>query len=224
MFEIYEREQTTLLNQISELIFAVSGGGFQYFYNDRDRILRKVNQPEFILEQLELLCKSGKFYGYYKDLESFIDLLPSKEIVKLIWKFYKEDWDKYYSFFNHLAPIVEIFNTKVFFIVGYDLKLMPMIGSVQLNQISKRLRKKKAILLMLNITDSKIHLSLRGTERSQIDCGKLAYNLSLYLKENYNIKKVSGGGHPVAAEMVVSGRGVQGHIVISSLMHLLEKL
>lgn len=83
---------------------------------------------------------------------------------------------------------------------------MPMVGSKKLYQYKDD---SDAIIVMFNIEENKdIHISLRGATE-KIHLGKIASSIAEKLNSNLEDKsKISGGGHPLAAECKIKQEAV----------------
>ncbi|MFC2091290.1 DHH family phosphoesterase [Elusimicrobiota bacterium] len=220
MFEVRQTEVTTLLNQITELVFALGGGGFGYFYNDRDEELKNIDQRLFAYEVLK------KFAGNFQkteisSLDDFIDMTFEPEIVRKIMSYYREDWKKTLNRFSESVLCSSIGETDIFLFIGSDVKLMPMAGSVYLNQLKRVSGEREVLFAMINAENGGgIHVSLRATS-NRLHCGKICSNLAKRLVASYNHKDhITGGGHPFAAECRTRQSGVD----LSQLLDTLSKL
>lgn len=217
MFDIKNQNITCLLNQISELFFALTGGGFQYFYNSYDEKLKNIDQPKFCYETFLNDFEIKKF----KELKEFINLLPqfNKEIVSLIYDLFLSDWQKTEKQFDEQTILVkEINDTKIFFFFGKDIKLMPMVGSKKLYQYAKN---SNADIIMFNVEQNGIHISFRGNT-DKIHLGKIASLLANNLNSKLQDKtKISGGGHPFAAECKIKENAADFFDVLYETLNLL---
>jgi len=202
MFDIKNQSFTSLLNQIAELFFAITGGGFQYFYNSYDKKLNNIDQPKFCFETF----LNGKIIKFFT-IEEFINSFPNKEIISLIYNYFLSDWDTTEKSFDQQTFFVKIINgVKIFFFFGKDVKLMPMVGSKKLYQYAENF---PSAIIMFNIEpQNSIHISFRGTT-DKIHLGHIASNLANNLNSNLKDKtKISGGGHPLAAECKIKDGAV----------------
>jgi len=199
MFEVAQREKTTLLNQIAELYFALGGGGFQYFYNDRDEKLRDIYQPELSFRIMEE--QRNNFNPDWAGLDDFINETGEPEKVRLIYNFFLEDWGRAVESFSSAALLSQFKDTDAYFFIGQEVPLMPMAGSVYLNKLAEKSGGRKVIFIMLNRESSgSLHFSIRGTA-DDVHSGKICSNLAKRLVEKYNNRQqITGGGHYRAAE------------------------
>lgn len=205
MFDIKNQNITCLLNQISELFFAVTGGGFQYFYNSYNEKLKNIDQPKFCYEAFLTEFEIKKF----NNINEFINFLPqqNKEIITLIYDLFLSDWEKTEKQFDEQTILSkEINGIKIFLFFGKDIKLMPLVGSKKLYQYKND---KDAVIIMFNIEkDGSIHISFRGTT-DKIHLGKIASSVADRLNSKLQDKtKISGGGHPFAAECKIKNNSV----------------
>lgn len=200
MFEVNQREKTTVLNQIGEFYFALSGGGFQYFYHDRVAELKNKNQAEFAFETLLNLKAKD-----YSSLDDFVGGLSGKDIAEKIYKCFVDDWNKSKNMFDNVALLDKVGDTNVYLFMGSNVSLMPMVGSVKLYELGN-----PAVLIMFNWLGGKngVHISFRANT-DKIHCGNIASQLTEKLVAKFGSKGIiSGGGHPRAAEFRTRTSGI----------------
>ncbi|MBN2408024.1 MAG: DHH family phosphoesterase [Elusimicrobia bacterium] len=208
MFECRQREKTTLLNQIAELYFALGGGGFQYFYNGRDKRLEDMDQAIFAYETM--LAQSRSFsHEDWKSLDDFIEDTADPVKVRMIYGFFMDDWDKTIGRFSNSLKLTRLGNTDVYLFIGYDVTLMPMAGSVYLYSLGRTSPGGEILFIMVNSQpDGGVHFSVRGTGAG-LHSGKICARLAGMLSDKYgHADKITGGGHPFAAECRTRSSGV----------------
>lgn len=200
MFEVESRQHTCLMNQIAELYFAVTGGGFQYFYKDRGI---DIYQPEFFYNERMQANNFG--LNRIGSIEEFISIHKNAELIKRIYKFFLDDWNKTFDEFKNSRCVYENSTYSIYFFEGKFVKLMPMIGSVWAYEF-KKLNNKEVVMIMLDDRDGSLHFSFRAT-KPVINLGVIAHELAerfIEIKKGEGVenpaKEISGGGHPVAAE------------------------
>ncbi len=209
MFEFVQREYTTLLNQITELYFAVGGGGFQYFYNDRDRELSKLDQAKLSFDVIEAQRNNFNFISW-KTLEDFITDTSDPATIRKIFEYFKNDWDNTMKLFSGNTSLIHTFgSTDVSKFEGDNVPLMPMAGSVYNNELKIKSGKNEVLFIMINKEPGGgVHFSLRATSGG-IHSGKFCSNLARRLVEKFNNRdEITGGGHPFAAECKTRKSGV----------------
>ena len=195
MFEVRQRQKTTLLNQITEIIFALGGGGFQYFYNDRAPELKDVVNGEFAFYQLEEFLKAPL---RVQSEEEFLNSLKEKQKAKKIFDFYLSDWEHTTLLMKSSVFVKSVKDTDIFLFVASNVKLMPMVGSVVLYNM--RGKSKDTLFIMVSEMGEKgVHFSFRG-KLGNIHCGDFAHALAMRLAKKFNSPEITGGGHPFAAE------------------------
>lgn len=198
LFDTPFTKYTTLLNKIAEFYFALTGGGFQYFY------LKNVNQPQLAFNVLLKEMNIGRI----KSLNDYIEKLPKNVICQKIYSFFLKDWERSYKKFDSTILFDVMNETKIFLFIGENVPLMPFVGSFRLQEFSGN---KKAAIIMINKTkDPKvgIHFSFRSNT-DELNVGKLAILLAEKLISKYNNRGViSGGGHPRAAECKTRSSGI----------------
>jgi len=203
IFEVRQREVTTLLNQIAEYYFVISGGGFQYYY-----------EPEQNLFAYEVLKESA--FKDWKDFEEFKSSLARREKASLIYEKFRRDWSRLSDVFDYSAAIKDFEDTRIYFFIGKNVMWMPMAGSVKLYDFKNSLPPSDKItdvaFIMVNQEDGYpstggVHFSFRSTG-GKLHLGKLASELAEALISKYGQRGViSGGGHPVAAECKTRNSG-----------------
>ncbi|MGM0381014.1 MAG: DHH family phosphoesterase, partial [bacterium] len=146
--EIDQREETLLLNQISELTFAVSGGGFSYFYGDRDEELAEIDASYLCYEDLLEMGETQVDLSSIQSLEDMIELFPHADLVGRIFEYFKEDWDFSLELFESAMFFGEMGPCDVYLFTGEDTPLMPMVGSVKLGKISRANNDKPTVMVM----------------------------------------------------------------------------
>ena len=217
MFDIKNTTYSCLLNQIGELFFALTGGGFQYFYNSYNEKLKNIDQPKFCFENFVKEIEIKRV----NNIDEFIDLLPNKEIIKLIYEYFLSDWSIVEKQFDQQTFLVkQIDDIEIFFFFGKNIKLMPMVGSKKLYEYSKG---KDAVIIMFNFEDkNSLHLSFRGTT-NKIHLGKIASSLADKSNSYFGQNLSSGGGHPFASECKIKAKNIDLLFVLKELINLLEQ-
>lgn len=217
IFEISDRSKSCLLNHISQLTFALTGGGFQYFYNDFDDRLKNVNQPELCFS----IFVSGFETRQFSTVEEFINRLKEKEYVKLIYNYFLQELKSVEEKFDKDTIFVkEKDNIKIYFFFGNRVRLMPMVGSIKLYQFTKGA---EGIIFMINVDfDGGVHISFRSNTE-KVHLGKIATTVAKQLVSKYgHSDEITGGGHPKAAEVKTRQSGVPYFDVLSEFFAILK--
>ncbi|MCD6413186.1 MAG: DHH family phosphoesterase [Elusimicrobia bacterium] len=217
MFEVKQREKTTLLNQVAEIIFALGGGGFQYFYYDRDKDLADVRDGFFAFENLEFWISCAKQFLAESE---FLENLKAPHKAKKIFDFYLNDWNKTMTFMENSTPAKFAKETDIYIFLGHDVKLMPMAGSVVLYQLPQT--GQDVLFIMISQMDERgVHFSFRS-RNGKIHCGDFAHNLALRLQKRFGDSGITGGGHPFAAECRTRSRRDFSEVMIEFFSALSE--
>ncbi len=211
MFEVRQKEFTTLLNQIGEFYFVISGGGFQYFYENR--------QQEFAYK---VLLDSP--YKNWKNFEEFIDSLSQKEKCRSIYDKFRTDWKTLDKVFDYSLFIKSVGDEKTYLFVGRNVMWLPMAGSVKLYDFKKKESDSDVALIMVNQEASGgVHFSFRSTG-GKLHLGRFASDLAEALIAKYGQRGIiSGGGHPVAAECKTRTSGVPIDEALKIFLDMLNK-
>ncbi|MEW6556187.1 MAG: DHH family phosphoesterase [Elusimicrobiota bacterium] len=225
MFEVNQREKTTVLNQIAEFYFALSGGGFQYFYNDRIPELKNRRQVEFAFDTL--LNLKAKDYSSPDDFIEQMLYIPTakhieqmlyKNIARKIYQCFLDDWNKSKNMFDNVALFNKLDGVNIYLFVGNNVALMPMVGSVKLYELGN-----PCVLVMFNWLGEKngVHISFRANT-DKIHCGNIATQLVEKLVSKFGHRgEISGGGHPKAAEFKTRSSGVSLYEIMKEFLIIL---
>lgn len=203
MFDVEQREKSCYLSQFSELIHAVSGGGFQFFYNDHDPKLEKVDQPMLSYNYLRELEDLNFHFNDVTSLFDFVTPSAYKEHLSLIFELFMKDWDNGINILKNAVLLDTIRETGFFLYCGNKVPLMPMLGSVTVFDLKQEAGIKDGLIVMASKDKDFVHFSVRATG-GKFHSGKICGHMAEIWKENR--KKgakpnlISGGGHPRAAE------------------------
>ncbi|MBF0502184.1 MAG: hypothetical protein HQM09_18735 [Candidatus Riflebacteria bacterium] len=228
MFDAEQRESTCLLSRVSEFVHAVGGGGFQYFYNDREELLRDVDHPQCIAQGLLGMAAKFEALTSITTLESFIRLIPDeqREILQKIYLYFLSDWDKAGKTLNSSVKTLKLGDTSIYLFVGGKVPLLPMIGSIKLFELKARAGDSIAQIIMASsVSPDYTHISVRGTG-DQVHSGKFCGQLQDILRAKYPKYKdlISGGGHPRAAECIIRTDGVSFLNVLNQIVDQLAEM
>lgn len=223
--EIDQREWTVPLNQIAELAFAVSGGGFQYWYGDRDPSLKDRHPPTFLYNSL---IKMGQNMVHLEDIESlgdFLRVMPEEKVARKMYEWYLKDWDAASGFLDNAFLVRKLGPASIYLYVGGDVPLLPMVGSVKLGEMVKKNRDAAAVLIMaVQLKSGWTHFSLRGTT-DRIHVGKICSQMASRLVAKHGFKdEITGGGHPQAGECKVRRPEISFFSNLHELMEYIGKL
>lgn len=228
MFDAEQRDYTCLLSRVTEYVHATGGGGFSYFYNDRDESLRDVNHPECIAFALESISGKVKDIFSIQSLEDFVKLLDEKYVTHLekIFKFFLEDWQSANTMLDSSAKILQLEKTGIYLFTGPKVPLLPMIGSIKLFDLKKNAGDELAQIIMVSsVAKDYTHVSVRGTG-DRVHSGKFCGEMQDSLKEKYPevAACISGGGHPKAAECTIKTDKVTFLNVLTRVTEVLSEM
>ncbi|MFB6357153.1 MAG: DHH family phosphoesterase [bacterium] len=227
--EIDQRDETLLINQVSELYFALTGGGFQYFYNDRIPALENRDQTKFGYDVLMEYGGDGFDASSVGTLDEFISALPESDTVQAVFDEYLNDWKEGMERLDKTILLDEIGPVDFHLYTGEDTPLMPMVGSVKLGKLAEKNEQGKAAIIMLNWKpgqgdDVNVHVSFRSTGGGT-HMGNIASELADRVVERYGDPgKNTGGGHPPAAELTLRTDGIRPLGPLRLLMSQLDEL
>ncbi len=201
MFDITQREKTSLLSRITELIHGTCGGGFQYFYNDRAKSLKGVDQVDLVFTSLSKYGRRNPKMSNLKRLDHFSGEIPYRWVIQQLYKYYLRDWESASHLLDSTISIGKMGRVAIQLFIGENVPLLPMVGSVKLHDLTKESSEKHVLLVMINKEpDGGTHFSLRATS-DRIHCGKICHTLASRLVRKYGFPDlITGGGHSRAAE------------------------
>jgi hypothetical protein len=225
MFDAEQREHTCLLSRISEFVHGVGGGGFQYFYNDREESLKNVDHPHLIATALEKLGTKSEALKEITSLESFVRLLeePERSTLSKIFLYFLQDWEKASKLLDSATRAVKLDETTIYLFVGGKVPLLPMIGSIKLFDLKLVGKDPLAQIIMVSsVSSDYTHISVRGTG-DRVHSGKFCGQMQDLLQKKYEKFKdcISGGGHPRAAECTIRTAEVP---FITVMKHVIEQI
>ncbi|NLM17918.1 MAG: hypothetical protein GX221_09395 [Candidatus Riflebacteria bacterium] len=204
MFDSTQREKTCLLSRVAEYVHACGGGGFSYFYHDREEALKNVNHAKTVADALLAIENKAEQLKKIATLNEFTALLPEKEgkLLEKIWGWFLKDWDTANKLMDSSALSLRLHDTDIFLFTGPKVPLLPMIGSIKLAELKTEYNSPQAQIIMVSRVDKNYtHVSVRATGIN-VHSGKFCGYLQDSSREKYPQHKdaISGGGHPVAAE------------------------
>lgn len=205
LFDTTQREKTTLLSQIAEVYFAVTGGAFQYFYPD-DEILGKVNQPKLCFEGNLRLANKVEDLKKVQSLDDFFALLAGDEKAwRRAYERFQSNWDDVMRKMETAVPLGRANGATLYLFTSDRLPLIPMVGGIVLADKVKKHGDGDGVIVMASTEVTSqgnvgTHFSLRATS-DKVHVGKICQALAARLNEIYhNPEEISGGGHPRAGE------------------------
>ncbi len=225
MFDITQREETSLLSRITELIHGTCGGGFQYFYNDRAKSLKGVDQVDLIFTSLLKYGRRNPNISNLKRLDHFLAEIPYRWVIQQLYKYYLKDWEGATHLLDSITSLGRIGRVAIYLFIGERVPLLPMVGSVKLYDLTKESKEKEVLLIMINKeSDGGTHFSLRSTS-DRIHCGKICHALASRLVRKHGFPDlITGGGHGQAAECNTRTAPVPTSSAILAFFRLYEQL
>ncbi|OQB49522.1 MAG: DHH family protein [bacterium ADurb.Bin157] len=228
MFDASQRESTCLLSRISEYVHACGGGGFSYFYNDREESLANVNHPECVAKALEGISQKINEIKNIKSLDDFTALIsePQRTQLSKIWNYFLQDWESADTMLDSSAKILQLEDTSIYLFVGPKVPLLPMIGSIKLFDLKKNGNDKLAQIIMVSsVSSDYTHVSVRATG-PRVHSGKFCTELQDSMQTRFPAQKtcISGGGHPVAAECTFKTKEVTFLNVLTRVTEVLSEM
>jgi hypothetical protein len=225
MFDITQREKTCLLSRITELIHGTCGGGFQYFYNDRAKSLKGVDQVDLVFTSLFKYGRKNPNISNLKRLDHFLNEIPYRWVIQQLYKYYLKDWDNATHLLDSTTSLGKMGRVAIHLFIGEEVPLLPMVGSAKLYDLTKDSGEKHLLLVMLNKeSGGGTHFSLRATS-DRIHCGKICHTLANRLVRKYGFPNlITGGGHSRAAECKTRTAPVPTSTAILAFFRLYEQL
>ena len=228
MFDAEQRDYTCLLSRVTEYVHATGGGGFSYFYNDREPALKDVNHAECIASALEKIADKTEAIKQIKSLEDFVNLLPqpNQGTLRKIFAYFLQDWESANRMLDSSARILKLEDTSIYLFVGPKVPLLPMIGSIKLFELKQKAGDKLAQIIMVSsVSDDYTHVSVRGSG-DRVHSGKFCGELQDSMQSRFaDYKdKISGGGHPKAAECTFKTDKVSFLNVLTRVTEVLSEM
>lgn len=228
MFDSSRRDVTSLLSRIAEFVHATGGGGFSYFYNNRNESLKDIDHPRCITNALEALGSMTNEIKTIETLDAFVDLIPEKERVHLIeiFNYYLDDWESANTMLDSSVKTMMLGDNGVYIFVGGKVPLLPMIGTIKLYDLKKKAGDKNALMIMVSSVASDFkQVSVRGSG-DMLHSGKFCAELQDSLHVIYpDLKdKISGGGHPRAAGFTVKTDKVPFVTILAKATQILNEM
>ena len=227
-FDFEQREYTSLLSRVTEFVHATGGGGFSYFYHDREASLKNVNHAECIATALEAIAGQADKLPALKSLDEFVNLLPQpqKGLLSKIFNYFLQDWESASSMLDSSTRALQLGETSIYLFVGPKVPLLPMIGSIKLFELRQKSGDKLAQIIMVSsVSPDYTHVSVRGSG-DRVHSGKICGELQDSMQARYaDYKdKISGGGHPKAAECTVKTDKVPFMNVLTRVTEVLSEM
>ncbi len=206
-FDASQRTHTCLLSRITEYVHATGGGGFNYFYHDRHPSLKDVDHAACIGEALDKIGDKANELAQITTLESFVKLLPETNRILLdrIFKYFLQDWEKAERLLDSSVRIAQLGKTGIYLFTGGPVPLLPMIGSIKLFDLRTANHDETAQIIMVSaVNKDYTHVSVRATSPN-VHSGFFCTQMQNTLRQRYPgaVDKISGGGHPFAAECTI---------------------
>ncbi|MGM0600875.1 MAG: hypothetical protein ACQETH_13780, partial [Candidatus Rifleibacteriota bacterium] len=117
-------------------------------------------------------------------------------------------------------------DTAIYLFVGPKVPLLPMIGSIKLFELKEKAGDKLAQIIMVSsVSPDYTHVSVRGSG-DRVHSGKICGELQDSMQEIYSPwkDKISGGGHPKAAECTVKTGEVPFVKVLTRVTEVLNEM
>ncbi len=228
MFDAEQRDHTCLLSRVTEYVHATGGGGFSYFYNDREPALKNVNHAECIATALEAIADKMNEIKKIGSLDDFVNLLPQPQQgnLKKIFAYFLQDWENANRMLDSSAGILKLEDTSIYLFVGPKVPLLPMIGSIKLFELKQKAGDKLAQIIMVSsVSNDYTHVSVRGSG-DRVHSGKFCGELQDSMQSRFaDYKdKISGGGHPKAAECTFKTDKVSFLQVLTRVTEVLSEM
>lgn len=227
-FDAEQRDYTCLLSRVTEYVHATGGGGFSYFYHDRDASLKNVNHAHCIAEGLEGIADKIEKVASITSLNEFVDLIaePQRSSLEKIFAFFLQDWESANRILDSSVKTLQLGDTSIYLFVGPKVPLLPMIGSIKLFEMKQKAGDKLAQIIMVSsVSKDYTHVSVRGTG-DRVHSGKICGELQDSMQRIYAPfkDKISGGGHPKAAECTVRTAEVPFMNVLTRVTEVLSEM
>ncbi|MEW6710781.1 MAG: DHH family phosphoesterase [Candidatus Riflebacteria bacterium] len=227
-FDAEQRDHTCLLSRVTEFVHATGGGGFSYFYHDRDASLKNVDHAACIAAGLEGLADKIEKIAAITSLDQFVNLIaePNQANLQKIFTYFLQDWESANRILDSSVKALQLGETSIYLFVGPKVPLLPMIGSIKLFEMKQKAGEKLAQIIMVSsVSQEYTHVSVRGTG-DRVHSGKICGELQDSMQRIYAPfkDKISGGGHPKAAECTVRTAEVPFMNVLTRVVEVLGEM
>ena len=222
LFDMNQRKKSSVMSKIAELYFAVSGGGFQYYYDIP--AMKNVDPPTLLLEAGLGLARKEKHLAKVKSVADFLKLLPQARKIAAVYQEYQKTWDKVWGLFENATPLMQLNGATVYLFTTDRLPLMPMVGSLALAPKLARDGVENGVMLMVNRERVGTHFSLRANS-DKVHVGRLCGLIASRLVKRFgHPDQITGGGHARAGECKTRAGGVPHLEALLELCDILREM
>ncbi len=205
VFDLNQRKRSSLLHRITEFIHAVAGGGYQFFYKERDPRLHELDPPTYIFNQLDRLSESGVDPKSWDVLDDFICSLPNPEPGRLMYDFFLADWSHYQKLMDASVRLNKNETAENYFFCCENIKLGPMLATVKAHELKRESELTSILYILLNLTDKAAKFSFRSPgPNNKLFSDRLATALENKIRDADPSSAVSTTGYPDSAECYIS--------------------
>ncbi|RMH56444.1 MAG: DHH family phosphoesterase [Candidatus Hydrogenedentota bacterium] len=222
LFDVTQRKESVVLSKIAQAYFAVSGGGFQYFFPVPS--LNGGQPPRVLLEALLSLDKKASRLPEVDSPQDFFSLFENGDIFRECLAAFEQEWRRVTKLLEIATPLVELNGSQVLIFFSDRLRLLPLVGGLVLETLLAREGKENGLLIMINREEHGIHFSLRAN-CDRIHVGKFCGTLAQRLVDLFgHPDQITGGGHIRAGECRTRRSGAPYFEVLRVFFQLVEDL
>lgn len=229
LFDANGRENTALLNQISE-VFHIST--LSHLYSSVSENLSAEHGPQFALETLSDFAAEKKNLEF-ENLEEFLSVIPESEQISKVFDLFKKDWDMLEDRVDNAVFLEEVEDVGIYLIFAKEAPAMesvtfpailPYVASTRLEDFKKEGDHKAALAIVFCPKKIGTHISMRGGG-GILSCDSMCRELVARVQKERPESKddIGGGGHEVAAECV-AGNSLKIYVIMRELTNVLENL
>lgn len=225
MFDLVDREHTTLINQIGELLHA---GCLAHFYQPAERFYG----PELVLNCILKLADEKIRLDELNSLEGLLSHLPFSRVLSNAYNAFKSDWDLLTKRAENSILLDEVQGVGIYLVFAREAPAMqaapfpailPYVAMTKLHPLKTSKNHENVLMIVFCPKTQGVHISMRSTG-GILDCNILCSELARRIRALYRQNEgISGGGHEKAAECFISG-SVPMYAAMHELMALVREI
>jgi hypothetical protein len=225
MFDLVDRERTTLVNQIGELLHA---GCLAHLY----RPAEGVYGPELVLHCILKLADEKVKLNELNNLQDLLNHLPISQVLLDAYNAFKSDWDLLAKRAENTILLNEVQGVGIYLIFAREAPAMqaapfpailPYVAMTKLHPLRTSRNHQNVLMIVFCPKTQGVHISMRSTG-GILDCNILCSELARRIRALYRQNEgISGGGHEKAAECFISG-SVPMYAAMHELMALVREI
>lgn len=225
MFDLVNRERTTLINQIGELLHA---GCLAHFYQPAEQFYG----PELVLNCILKLADEKVKLNELNSLGDLLSHLPVSQVLSNAYNAFRSDWDLLARRAENSVLLNEVQGVGIYLVFAREAPAMraapfpailPYVAMTKLHSLKTSKNHRDVLMIVFCPKTQGVHISMRSTG-GILDCHILCSELARRIRALYHQNEgISGGGHEKAAECFISG-SVPMYAAMHELMALVREI